>query len=76
MLRDCVIDFKGNLENYLPLINFSYNNNYYSCIQMAPYKALYGRRCKYPIWWFEVGETSLISLDLVHGEGKGDSREI
>ena len=71
-----MIDFKGNLENYLPLIEFSYNNYYYSCIQMALYKALYGRRSKYPIWWFEVGETGLIRLDLVHGEGKGDSREI
>ena len=33
---------------------------------MTPYEALYGRRCKSPIGWFEVGEVGLIGLDLVH----------
>uniref|UniRef100_A0A1U7YXC6 Uncharacterized protein LOC104249146 n=1 Tax=Nicotiana sylvestris TaxID=4096 RepID=A0A1U7YXC6_NICSY len=33
---------------------------------MAPFKALYGRRCRSPIGWFEVGEAELIGLDLVH----------
>ncbi|WMV42517.1 hypothetical protein MTR67_035902 [Solanum verrucosum] len=49
MLRACLIDFKGNLDDHLPLIKFSYNNSYHSSIQMAPYEALYGRRCKSPI---------------------------
>ncbi|WMV07980.1 hypothetical protein MTR67_001365 [Solanum verrucosum] len=44
MWRGCVIDFKGNWDDYLPLIEFSYNNSYHSIIQMAPYEALYGRR--------------------------------
>ncbi|XP_049373445.1 uncharacterized protein LOC125838428 [Solanum verrucosum] len=66
MLRACVIDFKGNWKDHLPLIEFAYNNNYHSSIQMAPYEALYGRRCRSPIGWFEVGEAGLIGPDLVH----------
>ncbi|WMV25861.1 hypothetical protein MTR67_019246 [Solanum verrucosum] len=66
MLRACVIDFKGNWDGHLPLVEFSYNNNYHSSIQMAPYEALYGRRCRSPIGWFEVGEAGLIGPDLVH----------
>ncbi|WMV19777.1 hypothetical protein MTR67_013162 [Solanum verrucosum] len=66
ILRACVIDFKGYWDDHLPLIEFAYNNSYYSSIQMAPYEALYGRRCRSPIGWFEVGEARLIGPDLVH----------
>ncbi|KAH0710411.1 hypothetical protein KY284_011838 [Solanum tuberosum] len=66
MLRACVIDFKGNWDDHLPLIEFAYNNNYHSSIQMAPYESLYGRRCRSPIGLFEVGEAGLIGPDLVH----------
>nr|AAV31171.1 Putative polyprotein, identical [Solanum tuberosum] len=66
MLRACVIDFKGNWDDHLPLIEFAYNNSYHSSIQMAPYEALYGRRCRSPIGWFEVGEAGLIGPNLVH----------
>ncbi|KAH0739920.1 hypothetical protein KY290_038625 [Solanum tuberosum] len=66
MLRDCIIGFKGNWDDHLPLIEFAYNNSYHSSIQMAPYGALCGRRCRYPTRWFEVGEAGLIGLDLVH----------
>ncbi|KAH0695075.1 hypothetical protein KY285_022172 [Solanum tuberosum] len=65
MLRACVIDFKGNWDDHLPLIEFAYNS-YHSSIQMAPYEALYGRRCRSPIGWFEVGAAGLIGPDLVH----------
>ncbi|WMV07709.1 hypothetical protein MTR67_001094 [Solanum verrucosum] len=66
MLRACVIDFKGNWDDHLPLIEFAYNYSYHSSIQMTPYEALYGRRCRSPIGWFEVGEEGLIGPDLVH----------
>ena len=65
MLRACVIDFKGSWDDHLPLIEFAYNNSYHSSIQMAPYEALYGRRCRSPNGWFEVGETTLIGPDSV-----------
>ena len=49
MLRSCALDFRGNWEEHLPLIEFAYNNNYHGSIGLAPYKALYGRKCQSPI---------------------------
>ena len=51
MLRACVINFKGSLDDHLPLIEFAYNNSYHSSIQMAPYEALYRRRCRSLVGW-------------------------
>ena len=65
MLRACAIDFKGSWDDHFPLIEFAYNNNYYSSIRMDPFEALYGRRCRSPIGWFEVGEVKLVGPDLV-----------
>ena len=56
----CVIDFKGNLDDHLPLIEFSYNNSYHSSISMIPFEELYGRRCRSPVGWFEVGDFNFL----------------
>ncbi|XP_070050632.1 uncharacterized protein [Nicotiana tomentosiformis] len=45
ILRARVIDFGGAWDQFLPLAEFAYINNYQSSIQMTPYEALYGRRC-------------------------------
>ncbi|XP_070034402.1 uncharacterized protein [Nicotiana tomentosiformis] len=66
MLKACVIYFKGNWDDHLPLIDFSYNKSYHFGIKMAPYEALYGRRCRSPIGWFQVGKAELIGPDLVY----------
>ena len=66
MLRACTIDFKGSWDDHLPLIDFSYNNSYHSSIQTAPFEALYRRRCRSPIGWFEFGKAEMFGLDLVH----------
>jgi hypothetical protein len=65
MLRACVLEFKGNWDSYLPLIEFAYNNSYHSSIDMAPYEALYGRKCRSPLCWFENGEKTLIGPELI-----------
>ncbi|WMV08531.1 hypothetical protein MTR67_001916 [Solanum verrucosum] len=65
MLRACILDFGGSWDAYLPLAEFAYNNSFQSSIQMAPYEALYGRRCRSPIGWFEVGEANVLGPDLV-----------
>ena len=65
MLRACVIEFGGSWDQFLPLAEFAYNNSYQSSIQMAPYEALYGRRCRSPVGWFEPGEARLLGTDLV-----------
>nr|GEZ06668.1 hypothetical protein [Tanacetum cinerariifolium] len=62
MLRACAIDFGGNWNTHLPLVEFSYNSNYHSSIKCAPYKALYLRKCKTPLAWAEVGETYRLRL--------------
>nr|GEU84711.1 putative reverse transcriptase domain-containing protein [Tanacetum cinerariifolium] len=66
MLRACVIDFCGNWDVHLPLAEFSYNNSYHSSIRCAPFEALYGRKCRSPVLWAEIGESSFIRPELVH----------
>ena len=56
MLQACVLDLKGSWEEHFPLVEFAYNNSYQASIQMAPYEGLYGRPCRSPICWTEVGE--------------------
>ena len=64
MLQMCGMDFGGQWDLYLPLIEFTYNNNYYASIEMAPYEALYGMKCRSPLCW-EVGERQLTGPKLV-----------
>ncbi|GJR60421.1 putative reverse transcriptase domain-containing protein [Tanacetum coccineum] len=65
MLRACVIDFGKGWINHLPLVKFSYNNSYHASIKAAPFEALYGRKCRSPVFWAEVGEAQLTSPDLI-----------
>ena len=65
MLRACVIEFKGNWDTHLPLIEFSYNNSYHTSIQCAPYEALYGRKCRSPLCWTEIGDRQLTRVELI-----------
>ena len=65
MLRACVLDLKGSLEEHLPLIELAYNNSYQASIHMAPYEALYGRPCRSLICWTEVGERSITGPDFI-----------
>ncbi|GJY35735.1 putative nucleotidyltransferase, ribonuclease H [Tanacetum coccineum] len=66
MLRACVIDFGNGWEGHLPLIEFSYNNSYHASIKAAPFEALYGRKCRSPVCWAEVGDARLTGPELVH----------
>ncbi|GJX68481.1 putative reverse transcriptase domain-containing protein [Tanacetum coccineum] len=65
MLRACVMDFGGSWDTHLPLVEFSYNNSYHTSIKCAPFEALYGRKCRSPVIWTEVGESQLIGPELV-----------
>ncbi|GKC91765.1 putative reverse transcriptase domain-containing protein [Tanacetum coccineum] len=65
MLRACVIDFGKGWIKHLSLAEFSYNNSYHASIKAAPYKALYGRKCRSPVCWAEVGEAQLTGLELI-----------
>ncbi|GJW43762.1 putative reverse transcriptase domain-containing protein [Tanacetum coccineum] len=63
--RACVIDFGGSWDVHLPLAEFSYNNSYHSSIRCAPFEALYGRKCRSPVLWAEIRESSLFGPELV-----------
>ncbi|KAE8664337.1 hypothetical protein F3Y22_tig00112800pilonHSYRG00034 [Hibiscus syriacus] len=65
MLRSCVIEFKESWEKYLPLAEFAYNNSYQSSIKMAPYEALYGRRCRIHLNWYELKDREVIGPELI-----------
>ncbi|GKC99259.1 putative reverse transcriptase domain-containing protein [Tanacetum coccineum] len=65
MLRACAIDFGGNWDTHLPLVEFSYNNSYHTSMKCAPFEALYGRKCQTHIAWAEVGESQLIGPEIV-----------
>ncbi|KAJ9538159.1 hypothetical protein OSB04_030892 [Centaurea solstitialis] len=65
MLRACVLEWSGNWDEFLNLVEFAYNNSWQSSIKMAPFEALYGRRCRTPICWDEVGEKRIEGPELV-----------
>ncbi|KAG8497026.1 hypothetical protein CXB51_008242 [Gossypium anomalum] len=58
-------DALGMWEQYLPLIEFAYNNSFQSSIKMAPYEALYGRKCCTPLYWTELSENKIHGVDLI-----------
>ncbi|KAL2226649.1 UNVERIFIED_CONTAM: Transposon Tf2-11 polyprotein [Sesamum indicum] len=65
MMRACTMEFKGNWDDHLPLMEFPYNNSFHSNIDITPYKALYGRRCRSPICWDIEGLRQLEGPELV-----------
>ncbi|GJT94565.1 putative reverse transcriptase domain-containing protein, partial [Tanacetum coccineum] len=65
MLRACVIDFRKGWDKHLPLIEFSYNNSYHASIKAAPFEALYGRKCRSPVCWAEVGDVQLTGPEII-----------
>ncbi|GKB84442.1 putative reverse transcriptase domain-containing protein [Tanacetum coccineum] len=63
MLRDCVMDFGKGWHRHLPLVEFSYNNSYHTSIKAAPFEALYGQKCRSPIYWAEIKKRIQASRD-------------
>nr|GEZ11682.1 reverse transcriptase domain-containing protein [Tanacetum cinerariifolium] len=66
MLRACAIDFGKGWEKHLPLVEFSYNNNYHASIKAALFEALYGQKCRSPVCWAEVGDTQHTGPEIIH----------
>jgi len=65
LLRACVLDHLGTWSDVLPLVEFTYNNSYHSSIGMAPYEALYGRRCRSPLCWQQDGESVVLGPEFL-----------
>ena len=66
ILRACVLSYSKKWDECLPLADFFYNNSYQESIKMAPFKALYGRRCRIPLNWSEAGERNFFGPDMVN----------
>ena len=60
LLRTCILDHLGAWDEVLPLIEFTYNISFHASIGIAPYEALYGRKCRTLLCWYQDGETVLV----------------
>ena len=60
-----MLDYGSSWDDNLPYAEFSYNNSYQASLKMAPFEALYGRRCRTPLMWDEVGDRQLFGPDLI-----------
>jgi hypothetical protein len=65
MLRSCVLTYGKDWEQSLPYVEFSYNNSYQASLDMSPFEARYGRKCRTPLMWSEVRECTLVRPDLI-----------
>ncbi|KAL6137810.1 hypothetical protein ACLB2K_063099 [Fragaria x ananassa] len=65
MLRSRAMQFRGSWNKNLSLIEFAYNNSFHSSIGMAPFEALYGRQCRTPLCWNEVGEKEFCGPEII-----------
>ena len=60
-----MIHYEGNWDRHIPLVEFMYNKSFQSSIGMAPYEALYGRKCRTHLCWTELSEKKVIGPDLI-----------
>ncbi|CAA7051127.1 unnamed protein product [Microthlaspi erraticum] len=52
-------------DDHLSLVEFAYNNSFQASIGMAPFEALYGRPCRTPLCWTQVGERSMYGAMMI-----------
>nr|GFB99702.1 putative reverse transcriptase domain-containing protein [Tanacetum cinerariifolium] len=76
MLHACAIDFGKGWVNHFSLVEFSYNNSYHASIKAAPFEALYGRKCRLPVCWTEVGEAQILGVVRFGERGKLNPRYV
>jgi hypothetical protein len=65
MLRACALKHGGSWDKSLPYAEFSYNNCYQANLKMSPFEALYGRKCRTPLYWDQTGERQFFGLEII-----------
>jgi hypothetical protein len=65
MLRAWALKNSGSWDKSFPYAEFAYNNSYQSSIKMAPFEALYGRKCRTPLLWNQARESQLFGPDSI-----------
>jgi transposase InsO family protein len=75
MLRACALKHGGSWHKSLPYAEFSYNNNYQASLKMSPFEALYGRKCRTPLYWDQTGERQFFGPGIIQ-EAEEQIRQI
>jgi hypothetical protein len=70
MLRACALQYGDSWDKSLAYAEFSYNNSYQKSLKMAPFEALYGRKCRTPLFWNQIGETQVFGPDVLRNAEK------
>lgn len=65
LLRAYVLEQGGNWDSFLPLVEFTYNNNFHSSIGMILFEELYCRWCMIPLCWYDSGESVVLEPEIV-----------
>jgi hypothetical protein len=65
MLSACALQYGRSWDKSLPYTKFSYNNSYQESLKVAPFKMLYGRRCRTPLFWNETGERKVFGPNIL-----------
>jgi hypothetical protein len=65
MLRAYALKYGKSWDKSLPYAKFSYNNSYQTSIEMALYEALYGRQCRTPLFWSQIGESQVFGSEVL-----------
>jgi hypothetical protein len=65
MLRPCALKHGRSSDKSLPYTEFSYNNSYQASLKMAPFEALYGRKCTTLLYWNQTGESHVFGLEIL-----------
>ena len=65
MLRACAIQYGTSWDKCLPHAEFSYNNSYQASLKKSPFEVLYGRKCRTPLYWDQVGEKQVFGPEII-----------
>jgi transposase InsO family protein len=65
MLRACALKYGGSWGKSFPYVEFSYNNSYQASLKMSPFEALYGRKCRTPLYWDQTGERQFFGPEII-----------
>ena len=75
MLRACALQYGISWDKSLPYAEFSYNNSYQKSLNMTPFEALYGQKCRTPLFSNQTGETQMFRPDVLrHGRASKDDQ--
>jgi hypothetical protein len=75
MLRACALKHVGSWDKSLSYAEFSYNNSYHASLKMSPFQALYGRKCRTPLYWDQTGERQFFGHEIIQ-EAEEQVRQI